>query len=98
MRNATIIAAQAMKTDYIDLNRASTAYLDSVGQTDAWTYNLNPDDRTHLNVVGSVVFGNMVSWLIGGLVADGKMLGMYTMPDETMVKDFESGTYFYPSV
>ena len=98
MRNATIAAAQASKSDYIDLNQASTAYLNAIGQTNAWTYNLNADDHTHLNVAGSVVFGNMVSWLIGSIAGDGTTLKTYTVPNATMVKNFQSGTYFYPSV
>ena len=98
MRNATIAAAQASKSDFIDLNEASTAYLNAIGQTDAWTYNLNADDHTHLNVAGSVVFGNMVSWLMSEMAGDGKLLGMYTTPNATMVKDFESATFVYPAV
>ncbi|KAJ5112758.1 hypothetical protein N7532_000803 [Penicillium argentinense] len=61
---ATITAAGRSGTAVIDLNKASTAYLNAIGPEKAWSYNLNADDHTHLNVEGSVVFGGMVAELI----------------------------------
>ncbi|KAF4630277.1 hypothetical protein G7Y89_g7868 [Cudoniella acicularis] len=58
-RAATIAVATSMNVSYIDLNEASTKYLDSIGSADAATYNRIPTDFTHLNPAGSVLFGAM---------------------------------------
>lgn len=65
-------------------------YLNAIGEDDAATYNLDADDQTHLNDAGSVVFGNMVSWL---LVEASAELEAWTAPDEGMVQSFEDGVY-----
>ncbi|KAI1127862.1 GDSL-like Lipase/Acylhydrolase [Nemania abortiva] len=63
-RLLTIAAAQESGTEYLDLNEASLAYVDAIGETAAHAYNLNPDDNTHLNAWGSVVFGRIVADLL----------------------------------
>lgn len=97
--SATITVAKSIGSLYIDLNRASTNYVDAIGATDAATYNLQPTDNTHLNAAGSVVFGNLVSSLIDQSV--GKSLGFdistYTSPNQTIAKDIASGTYIFPT-
>ncbi|KAJ8065843.1 hypothetical protein OCU04_004947 [Sclerotinia nivalis] len=97
--NATISVAQSIGAFYIDLNRASTDYINDIGATNAETYNLTPTDFTHMNPAASVVFGNMVSELIGKSV--GSALGFdiktYTTPNATIAKDIASGTYIFPS-
>lgn len=63
-RLATIAAAEATNTTYIDLNLASMEYVDAVGNASARRYDLNGNDTTHLNAWGSVVFGSIVADLI----------------------------------
>ncbi|KAJ9134330.1 Rhamnogalacturonan acetylesterase RhgT [Pleurostoma richardsiae] len=65
-RLATIAAAKASSTRYIDLNAASLAYVDAIGNASAQVYDLNGNDTTHLNDYGSVVFGRMVADLLLG--------------------------------
>ncbi|OMP83573.1 Rhamnogalacturonan acetylesterase rhgT [Diplodia seriata] len=90
-RAATLAAADATAALSIDLNRASTDYLNAIGEDDAATYNLDADDKTHLNAAGSVVFGNMVSWLMWGI--DGEGLSGWTVPGEKYVEAFEGGVF-----
>lgn len=56
---ATISAAGAVGAQYLDLNRASTDYVNAIGEDNAQYYNLASDDRTHLNAAGEIVFGRM---------------------------------------
>ncbi|KAJ5369020.1 uncharacterized protein N7496_008780 [Penicillium cataractarum] len=63
-RNIAITVSESMGVDYIDLSQASTRYLDAIGASDWASYNRVATDYTHLNPTGSVVFGNMVSWLL----------------------------------
>jgi hypothetical protein len=63
-RAATIAVAKSIGISYIDLNEASTKYLDAIGSANAATFNRIPTDFTHLNPAGSVVFGDMVSFLL----------------------------------
>lgn len=65
-RLAAIAAAKATSSPYIDLNQASLAFVDAIGNEAAQAYNLADGDRTHLNEHGSVVFGRMVADLILG--------------------------------
>ncbi|KAK0658467.1 Rhamnogalacturonan acetylesterase RhgT [Lasiodiplodia hormozganensis] len=76
----------------IDLNRASTDYLNAIGSANAWTYNLASNDRTHLNAAGEVVFGNMVAWLLGNS-AEGETLKQSTVAGEAYVEAFENGVF-----
>ncbi|KAF1361650.1 SGNH hydrolase [Lizonia empirigonia] len=61
---ATIQVATANGRHYIDLNRASTAYVNAIGAAAADAYNLAQGDRTHLNKWGGVVFSRIVSDLL----------------------------------
>lgn len=51
---------------YIDLNGASTKYVNAIGGAAADKYNLAAGDRTHLNEWGGVVFARLVSDLLVG--------------------------------
>ncbi|KFY40160.1 hypothetical protein V494_03633 [Pseudogymnoascus sp. VKM F-4513 (FW-928)] len=92
---ATIVAANAISASYIDLNKGSVAYLEAIGLENATKYNLAADDFTHLNAAGSVVFGNLVSGLLGDL---GEQFSAYTVEDATIKAAIESGTFILPSV
>ncbi|KAL9113158.1 MAG: hypothetical protein Q9227_002770 [Pyrenula ochraceoflavens] len=89
----TIIAANNVQANYIDLNRASTDYLNAIGPDAAYTYNLNPTDQTHLNNQGSIVFGGIVANLmleaIPGLKTD-----LSVNPALTLA--VSNGTYYWP--
>jgi lysophospholipase L1-like esterase len=92
---ATINAAHRSGASFIDLNKVSTRYLNLIGPDDAYTYNLNPTDYTHLNVPGSVVFGGIVANLITqdfeGLAKHG-----YLSVNEKLKRDVERGVYYWP--
>lgn len=64
------------------------------------TYNLEPDDNTHLNTAGNVLFGNMVSWLLttGDTVPEDQaaLFQAYSTPQEDIAAAFESGEYILP--
>jgi len=65
----TLDVAEANDLHVIDLNKASTAYVNAIGQKGADTYNWGENgttgnDRTHLNPWGEVVFARMVSDLL----------------------------------
>ncbi|RAL04231.1 rhamnogalacturonan acetylesterase [Aspergillus ibericus CBS 121593] len=94
-RVATIAAANNTDTAYIDLNQASTEYLNSIGPVDAYTYNLVPDDYTHLNVEGSQVFGGLVAALIDRDFDELKSDG-YVEVNATLLTALEEGKYFWP--
>lgn len=61
---AAIAAAQSLGIQYLDLNRASTNYVNAIGKTNADYYNLAAGDRTHLNVAGEKVFARQVADLL----------------------------------
>ena len=92
---ATIVAAGSIKARYIDLNKGSVTYLEAIGLENATKYNLNADDFTHLNAAGSVVFGNLVSGLLGRL---GKQFREYTVEDATIAAAIAAGEFILPSV
>lgn len=87
-RNLTIQAALSTASRYIDLNAASTAYCNEIGPDASWKYNLNPNDYTHLNVSGSVVFGRIVSDLMAEKYKD---LRVVTRKNETLTREIEEG-------
>jgi hypothetical protein len=60
----TIQIAKERSRHSIDLNKASTNYVNAIGQAAADSYNLASDDRTHLNEWGGVVFARIVSDLL----------------------------------
>ncbi len=95
--NSTLAVAARTCAAYIDLNRASTAYLNAIGQDAAWQYNLIPTDRTHLNYQGSIVFGNMV----GDLLKKSKVgheVKEYLKLNQTIVKAIAAGTFILPEL
>lgn len=95
---ATIAVAKANNVQYIDLNRASTDYVNAIGQTDAWKYNLAADDRTHLNLAGEKFFGNMVSYLISTstILKLGEATSPYLAPNAAIVAAIKSGKFILP--
>lgn len=78
---ATIATAEKTKSRFIDLNKASTDYVNALGQAGADTYNLSPSDRTHLNTLGSIVFGRLVSDLISTKYKD---VDEWVKPNKTL--------------
>ncbi|KAI1822606.1 SGNH hydrolase-type esterase domain-containing protein [Xylaria intraflava] len=80
-RLATIAAAEATGITYLDLNQASINYVNAIGEEAAHAYNLNPDDDTHLNDWGSVVFGRMLADL---LLENRSDLSSWILPNETL--------------
>jgi lysophospholipase L1-like esterase len=60
----TLEVAKAKSLHFIDLNKASTAYVNAIGSAEADKYNLASGDRTHLNERGGVVFSRIVSELL----------------------------------
>ncbi|KAF2967663.1 hypothetical protein GQX73_g5904 [Xylaria multiplex] len=87
-RLATIAAAEASNTTYLDLNQASLAYVDAIGEDAAHVYNLNPDDNTHLNAWGSVVFGRLLADL---LLEKKPELSQWIRANETLSGLIQSG-------
>jgi lysophospholipase L1-like esterase len=63
-RDAAIAVANKTGVKYLDLNTASTKYVNAVGQANADKYNEDEGDRTHLNFSGKLVFGRMVADLL----------------------------------
>lgn len=88
-------AAVESKADIIDLNAASTKYLNAIGADNAATYNLNPTDFTHLNAQGSVVFGNLVAQLVDAEVPE---VGKYVVPVKKITTALNQGKYIFPAV
>jgi hypothetical protein len=70
------------------VNEASLTYVDRIGNESAQVYNLIPNDTTHLNAWGSVVFGRMVADLLLQQKAD---LGQYFAPNETLSDEIWNG-------
>ncbi|KAH8727741.1 SGNH hydrolase-type esterase domain-containing protein [Phaeosphaeriaceae sp. PMI808] len=60
----TISVAKEKSRYYINLNKASTAYVNAIGSAAADKYNLASGDRTHVNEWGGVVFARIVSDLL----------------------------------
>lgn len=87
-------AASKSGASIIDLNGASTKYLNAIGEAKAATYNLKPTDYTHLNSEGSVVFGNMVAILIDQALPD---LQTYVVPQKDIKKAIDAGVYYFPA-
>lgn len=63
-RTTTIDVAKSKSLHYIDLNKASTDYVNAIGSAAADKYNLATGDRTHVNEWGGVVFARIVSDLL----------------------------------
>lgn len=67
---------------------ASETYCNSIGPEASYKYNFDADDYTHLNAWGSVVFGRMVSGLLGDKYADVKAV---TLANATLSAEIEEG-------
>lgn len=63
-RGKTIAAAKEIGVAYLDLNKASTDYVNAIGEDNAAKYDLSDGDKTHLNTAGEIVFGRMVADLL----------------------------------
>ncbi|KAI2706062.1 CAZyme family CE12 [Penicillium roqueforti] len=92
---ATIIAAHRSNAAYIDLNKTSTWYLNAIGPENAFTYNLNPADYTHLNVPGSILFGGIVAELITQKLGTLEKSG-YLRVNDKLKKNVDYGIYYWP--
>ncbi|KIN03277.1 carbohydrate esterase family 12 protein [Oidiodendron maius Zn] len=73
---------------YIDLNKASTDYVNAIGNQAAQAYDYHGTDHTHLNPWGEIVFGRMVSDL---LVAKYHDIAAYTKPNATLSNELAKG-------
>ncbi|KAG7451189.1 SGNH hydrolase [Guyanagaster necrorhizus] len=60
----TILIAEQQGTHLLDLHEASIEYCEAIGPDAAHRLNRLPDDNTHLNVNGTIVFGRMVADLM----------------------------------
>ncbi|KAF2732605.1 SGNH hydrolase [Polyplosphaeria fusca] len=87
-RNATISVAQANSIGFIDLTLKSENYVNALGQSVVSRYNYQPEDWTHLNEWGGVVFARIVSDL---LVGKFPVLKAATKANETMSALIEAG-------
>ncbi|KAJ7593143.1 SGNH hydrolase [Mycena floridula] len=59
--NETILVAQQQQTHLLDLHATSITYVEAIGPDAAHRLNRLPDDNTHLNVNGTIVFGRMLA-------------------------------------
>ncbi|KAI9376145.1 SGNH hydrolase-type esterase domain-containing protein [Aspergillus egyptiacus] len=89
----TIEAAEQTGALWADLNEASRAYLTSIGEENAMAYNLAPDDNTHLNKAGGVVFAGIVAGLLEGVDSE---FAQYLDVDPGLETALEEGDYYYP--
>jgi len=62
--NETALIAKQQNTHLLDLHKASITYVEKIGPDAAHRLNRLPDDNTHLNVNGTIVFGRMVADLM----------------------------------
>ncbi|CAE7011791.1 hypothetical protein CFE70_002121 [Pyrenophora teres f. teres 0-1] len=85
-------AAKQSGANMIDLNAASTKYLNAIGADDAHKYNLNPTDNTHLNAGGSIIFGNLVAMLIDDEIPQ---LKSYVKPIASIQEALEKGEFVF---
>ncbi|KAF4596335.1 hypothetical protein EYR40_007978 [Pleurotus pulmonarius] len=60
----TILISQQEQTHLLDLHAKSIEYVEAIGPDAAHRLNRLPDDNTHLNVNGTIVFGRMVADLM----------------------------------
>ena len=87
-QTATIEEAQKTDTLYIDLNKASTDYVNKIGTEAADKYNLKEGDRTHLNPHGGVVFARIVADLLSSKYPQ---LAKSIRPDDAMTALISAG-------
>ncbi|KAM0432206.1 hypothetical protein ACHAPT_004742 [Fusarium lateritium] len=89
-RDAAIAVAKDRNVEYLDLNTASTNYINAVGKQNADYYNLSEGDRTHLNVAGEIVFGRLVADLLLEKRPD---LEKYVVPNEELSRKLREGEF-----
>ncbi|KAK1490277.1 oxidoreductase [Colletotrichum tamarilloi] len=89
-RGKTIAAAKASSVRWLDLNLASTDYVNAIGEENAQYYNLASTDRTHLGEAGEIVFGRMVVDLLLEKRSD---LDVYFSADEEITDAIANGEF-----
>ncbi|TEA12061.1 Rhamnogalacturonan acetylesterase RhgT [Colletotrichum sidae] len=89
-RGKTIAAAKDVGIKWLDLNIASTDYVNAIGQSNSTTYNLGGTDRTHLSLAGEIVFGRMVVDL---LLAKRSDLAGYFGPGDEISEAIANGEF-----
>ncbi|KAJ7227217.1 SGNH hydrolase, partial [Mycena pura] len=60
----TILISQQLGTHLLDLHARSITYCEAIGPDPSHRLNRTPDDNTHLNSNGTIVFGRMVADLM----------------------------------
>jgi lysophospholipase L1-like esterase len=93
---AALAVASNTGSAYIDLNKASMAYLNSIGATNSHQYNLATSDNTHLNPSGALVFGTLVGSLLEGS-AVGNQITPYLKLNATIIQDIQAGKFILPT-
>jgi lysophospholipase L1-like esterase len=92
LSNETTITNRVAEKEHlhhIDLNKASTKFVNAIGQDAADKYNWGPGDRTHLNKWGEVVFARLVSDLL--VEAYPEEFGGVTIKNETLSQGIRDG-------
>ncbi|KAH6951885.1 putative rhamnogalacturonan acetyltransferase [Fusarium avenaceum] len=89
-RDAAIAVANKAGVKYLDLNTASTKYVNAIGQENADKYNEIEGDRTHLNFSGKLVFGRIVADL---LVEKRPDLARYISTNKKLSQLIKDGVY-----
>lgn len=74
----------------MDLNIASTNYVNAIGAENSTAYNLGGTDRTHLSPAGEIVFGRMVVDLLLEKRGD---LAEYFSADEEISEAIKNGEF-----
>ncbi|CAK7212486.1 hypothetical protein SBRCBS47491_001481 [Sporothrix bragantina] len=88
-------AAQRAQCHFVDLNQASMDYCECIGPASAHSYNLHPDDNTHLNAEGGVVFGALMAQLLSWPFPE---IGRHVQPDVDIIRAINEGVYVWPKV
>ncbi|KAM0554895.1 hypothetical protein ACHAPJ_006630 [Fusarium lateritium] len=86
----TIAAAGDVDAQYLELNKASTDYVNAIGEENAQYYNLASGDRTHLNPAGETVFGRLVVDL---LLEKREDLSSYFTANEALSEKIRNGEF-----
>lgn len=84
----TIAASKTLGALFVDLNKASTKLLNSIGAEKSALFNSVPLDFTHLNESGQAVFGNVISLLLRQL--EGYDFKRWTVPNESIIHEYKS--------
>ncbi|KZM22417.1 uncharacterized protein EKO05_0000092 [Ascochyta rabiei] len=87
---AVIEVAEANSLHWINLNEASTKYVNAIGSAAADKYNLASGDRTHVNEWGGVVFARIMSDLLVGKYPE--EFESVTKKNETLTALIAAGT------